>query len=49
MVNYLYRRNHPRRQYDAASRAHSMNASPRVEALAGEASTRLSRIATSPR
>ena len=38
MVNYLYRRNNPRCQYDAATRAQGMNASPRVEGLAGEAS-----------
>ena len=42
MVNYLYRRNNPRCRYDAASRAHGVNASPRVERLAGEASILLS-------
>jgi malonyl-CoA decarboxylase len=39
MVNYLYRRNNPRCRYDAAMRTRKMNASPRVERLAGKAST----------
>ena len=38
MVNYLYRRNKPRCRYDAATRVHGMNASPRVERQAREAS-----------
>ena len=43
MVNYLYRRNNPRCRYDAATRMHNMSASPRVERLAGRASTLFSR------
>lgn len=39
MVNYLYRRNNPRCRYDAATRMQNMSASPRVERLAGKAST----------
>jgi malonyl-CoA decarboxylase len=45
MVNYLYRRNNPRRQYDAATRMHAVNASAPVEWLAGRASTLFSRSA----
>jgi malonyl-CoA decarboxylase len=39
MVNYLYRRNNPQCRYDAATRMQQVNASPRVERLAGKAST----------
>jgi hypothetical protein len=45
MVNYLYRRNNPRRRYDAATRMHAVNASTPVEWLAGRASTLFSRSA----
>jgi malonyl-CoA decarboxylase len=45
MVNYLYRRNNPRCRYDAATRMHRVNASPRVERLAGKASSLFSAAA----
>jgi malonyl-CoA decarboxylase len=45
MVNYLYRRNDPRCRYDAATRMQHVNASPRVERLAGRASTLFPRSA----
>ena len=45
MVNYLYRRNNPRCRYDAATRTQNMSASPRVERLAGKASTLFSQAA----
>ena len=39
MVNYVYRCNRPRRRYDASTNARSVQASRRVERLAGRASS----------